>query len=262
LLDPGDVVERPHRRLVTEAIAQRFLQVAPPLEAHRRFLRRLSQRNELSVPVFTLNYDCLLEQAADLEGRRLTDGFAGVESRFLAPNQFHEAVALVLAGRRRAAQWQCGLVHLLKLHGSLNWFALSSGDVRSLPLHSRAPDGARRLMIPPQHRKAADSTVPPYAALWSEFRGLLRHGPKLINRLVVVGYGMQDEHVNVVIESAMSRTDFTLLLLSKTLTPEAFQRWGSKPNVIVVTESVSSLYGQHGTGHSWLWDFTKLTLEV
>jgi SIR2-like domain len=262
LLDPGEVVEKPHRRLVTDAIARRFLQIAPPLAAHRQFVHRLSQRNEFSVPVLALNYDCLVEQAADSEGIQLVEGFAGIEERFFAPERFHDTVGQIFRGPRRRVQWRRGVVSLLKLHGSLNWFVLPSGEVRSLPLHTTVPDGAKRLMIPPQHRKAAESTTPPYASLWSEFRGLLRHGPNLANRLVVVGYGMQDEHVNVVIESALARNDFTLLVFSKSLSPAVLRRWVSRPRVTVVTQTVSFLYGEEGDGHPWLWDFERLALEV
>lgn len=77
-------------------------------------------------------------------------------------------------------------------------------------------------MVPPQHWKATDTTVRPYAALWSDFRGQLCQGPNLINRLVTIGYGFRDEHVNAVIENALAQTNFTLLIFAHSLTSEVF----------------------------------------
>jgi hypothetical protein len=59
--------------------------------------------------------------------------------------------------------------------------------------------------------------LPPYAALWSTFRGSLGHYQNPINRLACFGYGFVDEHVNSVIEAALARTDFTLLIFTKAL---------------------------------------------
>ena len=45
-----------------------------------------------------------------------------------------------------------------------------------------------------------------------------------INRLVCVGYGFADEHVNAVIEAALARTDFTALIFTKELSTAS---WGA-----------------------------------
>ena len=117
-------------------------------------------------------------------------------------------------------------------------------------------------MIPPQHRKATDTMALPYSSLWSDFRGMLRLGPFLVNRLVSIGYGMCDEHVNAVIENGLARTDFTLLIFALELKEDAFQRWYDKRNVIIVTKDRCSLYGETGPGHPDLWSFEKLSQEV
>ena len=91
LLDDGSLSEKPHRHLVTEAIAQHFHTISPPLEYHRSFVRRLADRTELSVPIFCLNYDGLIELSADEEQVRLVDGFLGVEKPYFQPQSFHES---------------------------------------------------------------------------------------------------------------------------------------------------------------------------
>ena len=103
---------------------------------------------------------------------------------------------------------------------------------------------------------------PPYSALWSTFRGCLGHNAAPINRLVCIGYGFADEHVNAVIEAALARTDFTVLIFTKELSATAWTRWSPKANVIVVTETQCSMKGNTGLGHTDLWSFERLAKEV
>lgn len=117
-------------------------------------------------------------------------------------------------------------------------------------------------MVPPQRRKANDTMTHPYAALWSAFRGSLGQNAAPINRLICIGYGFADEHVNAVIDAALARSNFTLLIFSKTLSDKAWSRWSRKPNVIVVTEDRSSLKSEIGPGHDDLWSFERLAGEV
>jgi hypothetical protein len=263
LLDDGSVIEKPHRRLVTEAIAQYFLTLNPPTNHHQRFVRRLARRQELNISVFTLNYDGLVERAADIEGVRLVDGFLGVERSFFRPQVFQEVAGLTHRGARKLqVDWATGILHLYKLHGSLGWFQFAGNDVRRVGFDTPTSDESRRLMVPPQHRKATDTTAPPYAALWSDFRGKLCHGPQPLNRLVTIGYGFRDEHVNAIIENALARQNFSLLVFAHTLTPEVFDRWSPKPNVVLVSHSRCSLYGEVGPGHDSMWSFEDLSERV
>ncbi len=117
-------------------------------------------------------------------------------------------------------------------------------------------------MIPPQHRKATDTMTPPYAQLWSEFRGMLRQGPILINRVVSVGYGMRDEHVNAVIENGLARENFNLVVLARDLGPDSFARWSKWKNAIVVTNNCCSMNGEIGPGHPDLWSFERISKEA
>ncbi len=264
LLDPGEPSDSAYRHIVTEAIAAHFAPLNPPLETHAEFLRRLSRRSDASVPIFCLNYDPLVERAADLAKVRLIDGFVGTERAFFESAVFQERIAVPQRGRagRNQAHLRAGIIHLFKLHGSLGWYELLPNDVRRLGFTLELPAGAKRLMVPPQYRKATDTTAPPYAALWSEFRRLLCQGPSLINRLVCVGYGMRDEHVNAVIDNGLARTDLTLIVLARSLTDDVFCRWSPKANVIIVTRDRCSLYSELGPGHADLWSFAQLGREV
>lgn len=263
LLDDGAVIEKPHRLLVTDAIAKRFRSVTPPTDHHQLFVRRLAYRQKLWFPIFCLNYDCLIELAADAERVRIVDGFVGFERPFFEPQTFRELAALSHRGRRkRQADWRKGTLQLYKLHGSLGWFDLGGGELSKLGPEAPIPTGAKRLMVPPQHRKNTDTTVPPYSALWSDFRELLCTGPNLLNRLVTIGYGLGDEHLNTVIENALARSNFTLLVFAEGLNIDAFNRWCNKQNVVIVAGDKCALNGEVGPGHPNLWNFEELARKV
>jgi len=263
LLDDGSAIEKPHRHLVMEAIAEYFQTITPPTDVHQNFIRRLASRDELDIPIFSLNYDGLVELASDIERVPLVDGFQGMERPYFDPQVFQELRGIRLRGRREfQVHWKKGSLRLYKLHGSLGWFDLGNNEVRKLGLSTKTPEGAKRLMVPPQHRKGIETTSLPYSALWSDFRAKLCNGPSPLNRLVVIGYGMGDEHLNAVIENALVRDDFTLLIFAQVLRPEFISRWSSKRNVVIVTQSQSSLNGEIGQGHENLWDFGTLAGRV
>ncbi len=264
LLDTGSPSDSPYRHSVTAAIAGCFGALKPPLDTHSEFLRRLARRTDPTIPVFCLNYDPLLERGAEIAKVRLVDGFVGAEQAFFEPAVFQEVSGVAHRGRTRHRQFRLnsGVVQLLKLHGSLGWCELAPNDARRCRFDVAIPLGARRLMVPPQYRKATDTTVPPYATLWSEFRRLVRHGPSPINRLVCVGYGMRDEHVNAVIESGLARNDLTMIVLTKSVESSVFDRWSPKQNVILVTDERCALYGEIGPGHPNWWAFEQLAHEV
>lgn len=263
LLDDGKPVEGPHRYLVADAIAEAFKPLAPSLDHHIDFLKRLSRRPEPFVKVFNLNYDPLIERAAEVARVRLCDGFLGHEHAFFEPAVFEERIGRI-RGRFRHKQFDetAKPVHLLKLHGSVGWYESEGSRIRRCAFASKIPQGARRLMIPPQRRKASDTMSLPYSALWSNFRGALGQDSRPINRLVCIGYGFADEHVNVLIENALARSDFTVLIFTKGLSDTAWARWSSEQNVIVVTEKRCSLKGTTEDGHSDLWSFQRIAKEV
>jgi len=263
LLDDGGAQDTPYRHVVTAAIAERFRSKTPTLEHHIAFVQRLSKRADPCIRVFSLNYDPLIEWAADRARIRLVDGYHGTDHAFFDAAVFQERIGRI-RGRHRAKQFEETVkpLHLFKLHGSLGWYECPTHGVRRCAFDKCLPETTRRLMVPPQHRKATETMLPPYAELWSEFRGSLGHGDIPINRLVCLGYGFADEHVNAVIEAALARTDFTLMIFTKSLRNRVWDRWSPKANAVVVTETRCSLKGEVGAGHPDLWGFEKMATEV
>ena len=229
LLDDGGAIDTPYRHMVTAAIAEILQPKEPPLDMHVAFIRQLSQRADPYVKVFSLNYDPLIERAAEQAKVRVSDGFLGMEHAYFDAAVFEERIGRI-RGTHKGRQFDETVkpIHLFKLHGSLGWYDCPQRGVRRCAFRSKTPSGARRLMVPPQRRKAADTMLPPYSALWSAFRGSLGHDVSPINRLACFGYGFADEHVNAVIEAALARSDFTLLIFTKALSDPAWNRWSVK----------------------------------
>jgi hypothetical protein len=263
LLDDGQPVEGPHRHLVTAAISDLFQPMAPSLDLHVEFVRRLGRRSDPCVKVFSLNYDPLIERAAERAHVRLVDGFLGHEHAFFNPAVFSETFLQSRGPRAKPSFHPAGLpIHLYKLHGSLGWYDCPDRGVCRCGYSEPPPANAVRLMVPPQRRKVSEVVRPTYSPLWTAFRGAMSHDAKPLNRLVAIGYGFLDEHVNDVVESALSRSAFRLLIFAKDLSDVAWARWSVKTNVIAVTETRCALEGKPGTGHPDLWNFERLAGEV
>ena len=263
LLDDGGPIEGPHRHLVAAATAELFRPLVPSLDHHVEFMRRLAQRPGPAIKVFTLNFDPLIERAAEQARVRLSDGFVGHEHAFFDPAVFEERIYRIQGTfRSRQAYETAKPIQLLKLHGSVGWYECETNGIRRCSFTSTIPENTKRLMIPPSRRKASDTMSPPYSALWSAFRGALGQDRVPMNRLVCVGYSFRDEHVNAVIENALARTDFTVLIFTRDLPDAAWTRWSTKRNVIVVTEKRCSLKGDVGGGNCDLWSFQRIAKEV
>ncbi len=263
-LDDGSVPTQQLRHRVASAIASHFRAVDPPLDYHRTFVKGLSKRRERRVRVFTLNYDSLIESSADCEQVLLSDGFSGTNSFFFDPKSLELRVGISSRRKHKAAADPVrGIINLYKLHGSMGWYVDDSNVVRRCHPNDDLPAGATELMIPPHYRKAQDTGTPPYSFLWSEFRGILNNDRlRLLNRLVCVGYGFADTHVNPILDQGLARRDFTMLILARSLTDATFDRWKEYGNVIIVTEHRCALYREEGPGIADLWSFEWLAQEV
>ena len=265
-LDVLDDVTAPRPQLrhrVASAIADYFRALDPPLKHHCSFLKGLSQRRERRVRIFSLNYDPLVENAADSERVPLSDGFSETNNFFFDLKNFELLVGIASRRRRKAVFDPIrGIINLYKLHGSMGWFIDDRNAIRRCRPEDPIPDNSTLLMIPPHYRKAQDTGIPPYSTLWSEFRGILTNDRlRLLNRLVCVGYGLGDTHVNPILEGALARPDFTMLVLSRDLPTATFDYWKTFKHVILASERRCALYGDEGPGIPEIWSFEWLAQE-
>lgn len=161
--------------------ACRFVTPELDLSVHETFLRRVARRST-SLPrtqLFTTNYDLAAETAAARTGFAVIDGFSHAHPQRFDGVYFEHDFAT--RDRERAAvpvDWVPNVLQLHKLHGSVDWAADSSGDVR------RDATVARPLIIYPRSSKFEISYQQPFLELIGRFQAALRRpetvtGPRL-----------------------------------------------------------------------------------
>lgn len=155
------------------------------------------------VDYLVLNYDTAIEDALALERVPFSDGIDGGVTGWWNPETFdRDGVA----------------ARVLKLHGSINWCALTND-----PLPRRIPESVemagesdRRVLIWPASTKYREMQLDPYAQLTDRARRVMRpsHGSQRV--LVVCGYAFGDAHINGEMDRAIreSAGDLTVVVFT------------------------------------------------
>ena len=184
------------------------------LATYGTLVRKLLTRplNLKRVNVFTLNYDTLVEQAADAVGAVLLDGFVGTQRRVFRPESYEQDLYFPAETTEGRVHRFDRVLHLYKLHGSITWTA--SQPTMDDPYGVRStvfdPDGTRPLLIYPTPAKYGETLGLPYSELFRRFAVAVAR-PQ--SALFVIGYGFGDEHVNAIIRQAMAVPSFTLVIV-------------------------------------------------
>ena len=179
------------------------------IDDHANLLRKLTARKPglPRVEVFTTNYDTLFEQAAREDGFVVIDGFSFSFPRTFSGRNFD----LDIVNRERTRlkgeeNFIPNVLHLLKLHGSVDWFLESEGVIEQRV--GRLSD--EPLIIYPSSEKYAASYDQPYFEMMSRFQAALRKDNTL---LIVLGFGFADKHINnAIIEAVRQNPGFHLLI--------------------------------------------------
>ena len=182
--------------------------------AYQTFIRKLLTRplNLKRVNIFTLNYDTLVEQAADAEGIVLLDGFVGNIRRIFRPESFEKDMYFPGETTEGRVHRHDRVLHLYKLHGSINWIAeeISLDNPYGVEAVNANVREDSSLLIYPTPAKVGATLGMPYAELFRRFAGNVAR-PQSV--LFVIGYGFGDEHVNAIIRQALSLPSFTLVIV-------------------------------------------------
>ena len=169
---------------------------------------------QVSLDVFTLNHDCLIEQMWGEHGIDFEDGFRPVaevnSASFLARTPQIKAWDRAAYGRSQKR------ISLAKLHGSLDWWSYPNTGVEYLPPQKVAGDPShiddprprgqqsrQRWLLPPDrllligtfNKMLAQARGDAFLDLLCLFRGRLQE----TNALVISGYGFGDKGINGVI---------------------------------------------------------------
>ena len=185
------------------------------LVTHKLFLRKLLARpTDLKrVNIFTLNYDDLVEQAADAEGITLFDGFVGVKTRCFRPDSYEQDMHFSFDFEDSRSHRYDRVLRLYKLHGSISWRAVGPSMDNPCGVEStgvEVNDDSKSMLLYPATGKFSESLGMPYAELFRRFSSAVVR-PQSV--LIVIGYGFADEHVNMIIRQALAVPSFNLVII-------------------------------------------------
>lgn len=185
------------------------------LLTHKNFIQKLLSRpfNLGRINVFTLNYDTLIEQATDSAGIELFDGFVGTNKRYFRPESYEKDLHIPIETSRGQVHPHDRVLRLYKLHGSITWKASDTSSFNPYGVEMvnfERVVNEDRLLIYPATSKYGDSLGMPYAELFRRFSSNVARSQ---SALLVVGYGFQDEHVNTIIQQALTFPSFTLVIV-------------------------------------------------
>lgn len=208
------------------------------LSAHQTFIGKILSRDPTlgRVKLVTTNYDTLFEQAMDRLNVYYADGFTGTVDKHFNPACFgldYYYPGEVAEGRVRRYD---KFLHLYKLHGSITW-RKTYGDVNDpfglsfssalIPLFEEVKKDPKLfenvfaenhggnnsrigLGILPTSSKYGETITMPYAHLFRAFSHALLE-PQTV--CFLLGYSGWDEHINRLIQDALSNPSFTLVIV-------------------------------------------------
>lgn len=186
------------------------------LNDHKKLLRKLLRRplNLRRASLFTLNYDTLLEQAADAEGIVFLNGFVGTLLRCFRPESYDHDIYFPGDTTEGKVHRLERVLHLYKLHGSLTWRKVEPSwnnpyGVEELPENNTST--SESVLVYPTPLKYGEVLGFPYSEMFRRFANNVVR-PQSV--LFVLGYSFGDEHVNAIIRQAMAIPSFNLVVVN------------------------------------------------
>ncbi len=177
--------------------------VSFPLSDLFRYLLRTADAH---LYVVTTNYDRVAEYAANAVGGYASTGVtAGWLQRFVATSVDRE---------KKPSPGFEGMVTILKVHGSLDWFRDAAQDVIAVPLAQAVPDDMKPLVVTPGVSKYREVHKDPFRTVMSAADTVLRKA----TCYVCIGYGFNDEHVQPILVNRVMKDDIPLVVVTRKLT--------------------------------------------
>src|SRR6202011_2080233 len=187
------------------------------LKFHEELLRRILLRSTTlpRAKVFTTNYDLLLERALDNLGILYFDGFLGTINRTLRTESYHYDLYYPGETTEGRVSRVDRVLHLYKLHGSINWRRQRTGPDDIIISHTQPEEHEKGdVMIYPSPLKVTEMNGYPYAEMFRHFSTTI-HQPQ--SALLTIGYKFRDDHINRLIYQALSIPSFTLIIVTPSI---------------------------------------------
>lgn len=177
------------------------------------------------IPVITTNYDRLIEVATEFSGLAVNSTFVGKYFGSFNPRESKLGLCRNIIQRgRKAVLDYANYVSVFKPHGSLDWF-LVNGE----PMSSTLLTGGDKLMITPGANKYRGGYERPF----DTHRELANRAIDNASRFLIIGYGFNDEHLQVHLERQLE-VGKPGVVLSRSITDKFREYIKNKENVWVI----------------------------
>lgn len=184
---------------------------------HEVLVKKLLQRpnNLKRINLFTTNYDMAFDYALDNLGIHYINGFMGVHNRCFRPEVYDYDLyypGQSITGKVHRAE---KVLKYYKMHGSLSWLSTKPNfsntyGIKEIPLNNEFKASTdNELMIYPCVSKKSFALDLPYSELFRQFSQAINQ-PQSV--LFCIGYSFYDEHINDIINQALSIPSFTLII--------------------------------------------------
>ncbi len=193
------------------------------------FLRRILKPGPgLHLPILTPNYDRLIELACEMAGFHVdTTAIGQYAGAFDHERSCMASCRKVVTRGKTMVLDHFPRALVLKPHGSFDWYRNGSGAIRcSVDLD------AERLIITPGLNKYRQG----YNAPFDKHRDLANDHIKRAARMLVVGYGFNDDHLQTHLVARI-REGTPTLLLTRTANPKHEQLAADSPRCVCISKA-------------------------
>ena len=246
-------------------------EAAIDLRYHEELLRRVLLRSTTlpRAKLFTLNYDLLLERALDNIGVHYFDGFLGTINRTMRTESYHYDLYYPGETTEGRVSRVDRVLHLYKLHGSINWRRRPSAAADVMISHTEPAEVEYGdVMIYPSPLKVTEMNGYPYSEMFRHFSSHI-HQPQ--SALIAIGYAFQDSHVNRLIYQALTIPSFVLIVVTPEMNNPEITRLNelTSKRILILTGAEKDEKGGFVSGAGtmqdfstvWLPDITELNVE-
>lgn len=181
---------------------------------HNNFLRTLGRRSpkQKRLKIFTTNYDLAFEVAASNTGQIIIDGFEFSKPQRFNPSWYNYDIINRSQASEKGGAYLPNVVHLYKLHGSVDWAKTNKGVYKK---DSLTTEEIEPVFIYPSSTKYQSSYDSPYLDMMAAFLEAMQK-PK--TAVLCIGFGFNDKHINNAITMAL-RTNPELMVMVATKDP-------------------------------------------
>lgn len=212
------------------------------------------------IPILSTNYDRLIEVAAEIAGMHVdTTAVGQYAAAFDHSKSFMGSAKSIIQRGKIAVLEHFPRVVVLKPHGSLDWYRRDTGVIRSSLNLS-----LDRLIITPGLNKYRAG----YDSPFDKHRELANNYISSAARLLIIGYGFNDDHLQTHLIPRITGGTPTLILV-RTVSEKALEIVKRSSNCICLSSNgnsagtyVDTKEGRLEITDKDLWDLDIITKEV